>query len=193
MKLRLLSAALAFAVVTPAFAAPVEYTFDPTHTQVEITWSHLGFSNITARFDDVEGKLVYDAENPSASSATATVKIASLDSGVDKLDEHLKAADFFDAGKFPTAEFKSTSVEAAGEGKLTLKGDLTIHGETKPVSFDVTLNKIGEHPMRKVPSAGFDAHTTIKRSEFGVGNYVPAIADEIKIEITVEATAKPAA
>jgi polyisoprenoid-binding protein YceI len=193
MKLRLLSLALAFAVVTPAFAAPVEYTIDPTHSQVEITWNHLGFSNITARFDTIDGSFVYDAENPSASSAQVTVQIDSLDSGVDKLDTHLKASDFFDAEKFPTAQFKSTAVAAAGEGKLTLSGDLTIHGETKPVSFDVTLNKIGDHPMRKVPAAGFDAHTTIKRSEFGVGNYVPAISDEIKIEITVEATAKPAA
>jgi polyisoprenoid-binding protein YceI len=192
MSLRPLFAALVFALAAPAFAAPVEYVFDPTHTQVEFTYSHLGFSNITGRFDTVEGRLVYDAENPSASSAEATLQIASLDTGVDKLDTHLKASDFFDAEKFATATFKSTSVAAAGEGKLTMSGDLTIHGVTKPVTFDVSINKIGDHPMRKVPAAGFDAKTTIKRSEFGVGGYAPAISDEVTIEITVEANAPSA-
>jgi polyisoprenoid-binding protein YceI len=193
MTLRPLFAALVFAAAAPAVAAPVEYVFDPTHTQIEFTYSHLGFSNITGRFDTVEGKLVYDPENPSASSAEATLQIASLDTGVDKLDAHLKASDFFDAEKFATATFKSTAVAAAGEGKLSLTGDLTIHGVTRPVTFDVTINKIAEHPMRKVPSAGFDATATIKRSDFGVGNYAPAISDEVTIEITVEANAPPAA
>jgi polyisoprenoid-binding protein YceI len=194
MTLRPLSLALIGAfLAAPAFAAPVEYTFDPTHTQVEFTYNHLGFSNITGRFDTVEGSFIYDPENPSASSARATIQVDSLDAGVDKLDEHLKSADFFDAATFPTAEFKSTRVEATGEGKLRMSGELTIHGVTRPVDFEVTLNKVGEHPMRKVPAAGFDAHTTIKRSDFGVGGYAPAVSDEVRIEITVEATAKPAA
>lgn len=193
MKPRLLPAFLALALVPPAFAAPVEYTIDPSHSQVEITWNHLGFSNITARFDALEGRVVYDAENPSASSVSATVRIDSIDSGVDKLDQHLQADDFFDAAKFPTAQFTSTAVAVAGEGRLKLDGDLTIHGQTRPVSFEVTINKIGEHPMRKVPAAGFDATATIRRTEFGVGNYAPAVSDEIRIEITIEATAKPAA
>lgn len=194
MTRRLLTAALlSAALAAPVAAAPVEYTLDPTHTQVEITWNHLGFSNITARFDEVEGSFTYDAENPEASSASATVKIASIDSGVDKLDQHLQAGDFFDAEKFPTATFASTRAEAAGEGKLRLSGDLTIHGVTLPVTFDVTLNRFAEHPMRKVPAGGFDASLTIKRSDFGVGAYVPNISDEIRIEITGEGLAKPAA
>lgn len=194
MSKRLLSVALLSALVaSPAIAAPVEYVIDPGHTQVEITWNHFGFSNITGRFDKVEGSFVYDAENPAASSATAVVSIDSFDAGVDKLDAHLKSPDFFDAAKFANAEFKSTSVEAAGEGKLKMMGDLSIHGVTKPVTFDVTLNKVGEHAMKKIQSAGFDASTTIKRSDFGVGAYVPNVSDEIRIDITVEAAMKPAA
>lgn len=193
MSLRILSAALLAAVSIPAMAAPVEYTLDPGHTQVEFTYNHFGFSNITGRFDQVEGSVVFDPETPSASSAKATIQIASLDAGVDKLDAHLKSADFFDAEKFATAEFVSTAVEAVGAGKLKMTGDLTIHGVTKPVVFDVTINKVGEHPMKKVPAAGFDAHTTFKRSDFGIGLYAPNVSDEIKLEITVEATAKPAA
>lgn len=194
MSQRLLSLALLSAfVAAPAFAAPVEFVFDPGHTQVEFTYSHFGYSNITVRFDQIEGSLVYDAENPAASSATATITIDSLDSGVDKLDTHLKSPDFFDAATFAKAEFKSTAVEAAGEGKLRMTGDLTIHGVTKPVTLDVTINKVAEHPMKKVLTAGFDASTTIKRSDFGVGAYVPNVSDEVRIEITLEATPKPAA
>lgn len=191
MSFRLLTAVLLAAAATGATAAPVEYRIDPSHSQVEFTWSHFGYSNITARFDQLEGTFVYDAENPSASSAQAAVVIDSLDSGVDKLDTHLKSPDFFDAAKFARAEFKSTKVEAAGEGKLALTGDLSIHGVTKPVTFQVTVNKIGDHPMKKVPSAGFDAVTTIKRSDFGMSMAVPNVSDEITIEITIEANATP--
>lgn len=191
MSFRLLPAVLLAAAATGATAAPVEYRIDPSHSQVEFTWSHFGYSNITARFDQLEGTFVYDAENPSASSAQAAVVIDSLDSGVDKLDTHLKSPDFFDAAKFARAEFKSTKVEAAGEGKLALTGDLSIHGVTRPVTFQVTVNKIGDHPMKKVPSAGFDAVTTIKRSDFGMSMAVPNVSDEITIEITIEANATP--
>jgi polyisoprenoid-binding protein YceI len=191
MKYRLLSAALLAAAASCANAAPVEYRIDPNHSQVEFTWNHFGFSNITARVDAIEGTFVYDAENPAASSATAKVAIDSIDSGVDKLDAHLKSPDFFDQAKFGHAEFKSTKVEAAGEGKLALTGDLTVHGISKPVTFQVTVNKIGDHPMKKIPSAGFDAVATIKRSDFGMSMAVPNVSDEITIEITIEANAKP--
>jgi polyisoprenoid-binding protein YceI len=194
MTIRLLTAALlSAACAAPAFAAPVEYVLDPNHTQVEFTWNHMGYSNITARIDRIEGRFTYDAENPAASSASATAHIDSLDSGVDKLDAHLKSADFFDAAKFPLATFTSTKAEAAGEGKLRLSGDLTIHGVTLPITFHVTLNKFGEHPMKKVPAGGFDAHATLKRSEFGMDMAVPNVSDEIRLEISAEAAAKPAA
>ena len=192
MTLRLVSAALLSALALPALAAPVEYTIDPNHSQVEFTYNHFGFSNITGRFDQIEGKVIFDADAPAASSAKATIQIASLDAGVDKLDAHLKSGDFFDAAQFATAEFVSTAVEAVGAGKLKMTGDLTIHGVTKPVVFDVTINQVGDHPMKKIPAAGFDAQTKIKRSDFGIGLYAPNVSDEITIEITVEATAKPA-
>ena len=104
-----------------------------------------------------------------------------------KLDEHLKAADFFDAAQFPTATFASTGVTAAGEGKLKVAGDLTIPGVTRPVVMDVVINKVGTHPMTQANAAGFDASFVIKRSEYGVGGYAPAVGDEVRIEITVEA------
>jgi polyisoprenoid-binding protein YceI len=154
---------------------------------VQFTYSHLGFSNITGRFDQVQGDFRFDVADPTQSSVSITIPVQSISTGVDKLDEHLLKADFFDATQFPTATFTSTGVTAAGEGKLAVAGDLTIHGVTRPVVLDVTINKIGEHPMRKRPAAGFDARATLKRSDFGVGAYVPMVGDEVTLSITVEA------
>ena len=189
MRIRLLSAAalLAFAVA-PAFAAPVTYKLDPSHTNVIAQWNHFGFSNPFANFGNVEGTLVYDAANIGNSSVQVTLPLSGLEAFTPKFNEHLRSADFFDAAKFPSATFKSTKVEAAGTNKLTVTGDLTIKGTTKPVTLDVTINGAGEHPMAKVPSVGFDATTTLKRSDFGVGAYAPAVSDEVKVRITTEAS-----
>lgn len=193
---KILAAALLAAFAAPALAAPTTYTIDPNHSQVRFGWNHFGFSNIEARFDKVSGTFTYDPENVPASSVQATIDIGSVDSGVEKLDEHLQSPDFFDAAQFGTATYRSTAVSESGSGKLKVDGELTVHGVTRPVSLDVTINKIGPHGMTKKPSAGFDATTWLKRSDFGVGQYAPNVSDEIRIEITVEATdstvAKPA-
>ena len=164
------------------------YNIDKNHTQVYASYVHAGFSNIAIRFNTVEGEFQFDAAKPANSSLNVSVPISSIDTGVAKFDPHLLSPDFFDAEKFPVATFKSTKVIAAGKGKLKLLGDLTIHGFTKPVTFDVTVNGIAPHPMMKTPSAGFDAVTKIKRSEFGVGLYVPMVSDEITLRITMEAS-----
>ena len=181
-----LALASLLALATFAAQAADTYTIDPTHTQVEFTYSHFGFSNITGRFDAIESEFLFDPADPTQSSVKVTIPVASISTGVEKLDTHLLSADFFDAEKYPTAIFVSTGVTAAGEGQLKVAGDLTIHGITRPVVLDVTVNKVGEHPMAKTPAAGFDARTVIKRSDFGVGGYAPAVSDEVTIEITVE-------
>ena len=184
-----LATALPFAVFG-ASAAEVAYTIDPTHTVVLATWNHFGYSNPSANFGDASGTIVYDAEAPEKSSVEVVLPMSGIDSFVPKLDEHLKSADFFDAGQFPQATFKSTSVRATGEGRLEVTGNLELHGVTRPVVLDVTLNKAAPHPMGKTPTIGFDASTTIKRSEFGIDKYVPMVSDEIALRITTEASAK---
>lgn len=180
-----LSAALAL-VTAPVFAA--SYTLDPGHTQVVFSWNHFGYSNPVAQFGKVEGTLEFDQADPTKSNVSVKIAMASVNSNVPKLDEHLQKDEYFDAAKFPDATFKSTKVEkGAAADKLKVTGDLTLHGVTKPVVLDVTINKVGEHPMRKAPAAGFDASTTIKRSDFGIGKYVPMVSDDIKIHITSEA------
>ena len=189
MRIRLLSAAalLAFAAA-PAFAAPVTYKIDPTHTIVLAQWNHFGFSNPSASFGNVEGTLVYDAADVARSSVEVTLPLSGLEGFSAKFNEHLRSADFFDAAKFPKATFKSTKVEAAGEGKLKVTGDLTVKDITRPVVLDVTLNQAADHPMTKAPTIGFDATTTLSRTEFGVGNYAPAVSDEVELRITTEAS-----
>jgi len=185
--IRRIALASALALAAPAaFAAT--YTLDPGHTQVVFSWNHFGYSNPTAQFGKIDGTLEFDAANPTKSSVKVTIPLASVNSNVDKLNEHLGSPDFFDAAKFPDAVFKSTKVEkGASESQLKVTGDLTLHGVTKPVVLDVTINKVGEHPMRKAPAAGFDATTTLKRTEFGVGKYAPMVSDDIRIHITSEA------
>lgn len=187
--LRYLALAGLLATAGTAAAAPVTYKLDPTHTMVLFSWNHFGFSNPSANLNNVDGTLVYDEKDPTKATVEATFKLADLDTFVPKLDEHLKSKDFFDAAQYPTITFKSTKVATAGKGKLKVTGDLTVHGTTKPVTLDVTVNKVGPHPMMKVQTAGFDAVATLKRSDFGVGAYVPNVSDEIKIRITTEAHA----
>ena len=156
LKRTLLTALLAAATTTTAFADPVTYQLDPTHTNVVASWNHLGFSHPVMHFGDAEGTLVYDAEDVGASSVTVTLPVAGLDGFTDAFNQHLLSAELFDAALYPEITFTSTAVEAAGEGKLEITGDLTIKGITRPVVLDATLNGRGEHPMAGREAIGFE-------------------------------------
>lgn len=170
-----------------AIAAPVTYQLDPTHTDVLFTWNHNGFSFPTGRAAISSGTLTYDAAKPTASQVQVELPLAELATHVPKLDEIVKSDKLFDAAKFPQATFRSTSVSTQGSGRLKITGDLTLHGVTRPVVLDATLNKLGEHPSRKVPTIGFNATAVIRRSEFGLDAFLPNIADEVQLRITTEA------
>jgi polyisoprenoid-binding protein YceI len=174
-------------VATPAAPAVQKFNIDNNHTQVSFTYDHFGFSNPTARLEQIKGSIELNQQDWSKSSVAVTMPLAGLHTGVEKLDAHLKSADFFDAEKNPDITFKSTKVEKAGEKTLKVTGDLTAHGVTKPVTLDVRINKIGDNAMMKTQTAGFDADTSFKRSEWGVGAYAPAVSDEVHVHITVSA------
>lgn len=176
-----------------AVAAPVTYKIDPNHTSVTASWSHFGFANPIAHFGDVDGSITYDPAKPANSKVEVTIPLSGLESHVDDFNDHLRSADFFDAAKYPTITFRSTRVTPAGKDRLKVAGDLTVRGITKPAVLDVTINKIGEQPMAKRAAAGFDATTTLKRSDFGLGKYAPNVSDAVTIRITTEAVVpKPA-
>ncbi|WP_137165839.1 YceI family protein [Salinimonas lutimaris] len=184
-----LGVALSAAVVTGALAKPVTYQIDPDHTSVVASWEHFGFSHPTATFDDASGSITYDSDDVSASSVNVTIPVSTADTYVEKLTEEFMTETYFNTDKFPDATFTSTKVVDKGDGKLEVHGDLTIKGTTKSIVFEAMLNKQGEHPMTKKPAIGFDATTTIMRSDFGVDQYVPNVSDEVTLRITTEAQA----
>ena len=177
-----------------AQAAPVTYKLDPGHTMVLFSWSHFGFSHPVADIGISDGTLVFDEKDPAKSSVDVTMPLSNLDTHVPALDKHLKEPDFFDADKYPTITFKSTSVQPLGNKKYKVTGDLTVHGVTKPVVLNATLNNVGTHPMTGQPAIGFNATGMLKRSDFGLGAYVSKpgepikVSDEIQINITTEAS-----
>ena len=187
MLLRRLLPTILLAASASAIAAPQTFTIDPNHTQVSFTYNHFGFSNPTGRLEDIKGTVVVDQADWAKSSVNVTMPLSGLHTGVPKLDEHLKTPDFFDAAKFPDITFKSTKVTKTGAETLDIAGDLTVHGVTKPVTLHARINKIGQNKMIGSQTAGFDADTTLQRSEFGVKMYVPAVSDEVKIHITLSA------
>ena len=171
---------------TPLRAAT--YTLEPDYTQGVFRWNHLGFSSPAAQFGQGTGTLKFDPADPSKSSVQVTIPLASLNTGVPALDEDFRSTDFFDTAKFPTAAFQSTKVvKGTMADHLEVTGDLNLHGVTKPVTLDVSVVKIGTNPRTNVPTAGFDATTTLKRSDFGLGRYVPQVGDEIQMHIIVQA------
>lgn len=182
-------AALTAFGATAALAQPVAYDFDPSHSQVVFEYTHMGFSTSTAIINGVTGKLMLDKENPANSSVEATVPMSGLHTVATDLDAHLFGKDFFNTDKATAvATFKSTKVEMdddKDEAKVT--GDFTLNGVTKPVVLDVDLKQIANHPMSGKEVAGFDAETKIKRSDFNLGGFAPAVEDELEVSISVEA------
>jgi polyisoprenoid-binding protein YceI len=164
------------------------YTLEPDYTQGVIRWNHLGFSSPAAQFAQGEGTLEFDPADPTHSSVKVTIPLATLNTGVAALDEHFRSADFFETARFPTATFQSTRVEKGSmPNQLKITGNLTLHGVTRPVTLDVTLIKVGTNPRTSLPTVGFEGMTTVKRSDFGLGKYVPQVSDEIRIDVISQA------
>ncbi|WP_168406585.1 YceI family protein [Acinetobacter indicus] len=175
-------------VATAALAKPVAYQIDPTHTATVFSWDHFGFSTPSGNFSNIQGTINVDEKQPEKSSVNVTIPLNSLNTNVKALDEHLMAADWFDAAKYPTITFKSTKVETQDKKNFKITGDLTVKGVTKPVVLDAVLNKLGPHPMTKAATVGFNATTSFDRSAFGIAGFVPNVGDKITVNITTEAS-----
>lgn len=192
---RFLAVALALtASASFAVAAPSNWTIDQAHTEVGFSVKHM-FSNARGVFRDVEGTVVFDDANASNIKVDASVKVASVDTGNEKRDGHLKSADFFDAEKYPTIAFKSTKVTKAGKNKYKVTGDFTMHGVTKVVTFDGEFLGAGDMAMggkNNGTKAGFSATTVINRKDFGMtynavlDNGGIMLGEDVKIELNIE-------
>lgn len=176
----------ALAAALPAVAAPENYVIDPGHTFPSFEVNHLGFSTHRGRFNKTDGKITLDTAAKSG-TVEITIDANSVDTGGEKLDKHLKAEDFFNVAKFPTLTFKGTKFTFDGDKPVAVEGDFTLLGVTKPVKLAINNFKCGPHPFNKKPICGAEVTGTIKRSEFGMKYGVPAVGDDIKLLIQVEA------
>jgi polyisoprenoid-binding protein YceI len=164
------------------------YELDPVHTRIAFFVQHAGFSRAIGTFAGITGELDFDPDQPQQARVDATVPIASLELGDAKWRERILDPTFFGVKNFPDARFVSTSVETAGDGRLTIHGDLTLHGVTQRIALDARLNQIKRHPLTLRNTAGFSARTTLSRFAFGMEKWKKLVGDEVEVLIEVEAT-----
>ena len=175
------------ALAAPLALAQTTWVSDPNHSEIDFTIIHMSVSKIHGHFGNVKATIVYNDADVTKSTVTATIGVDTVDTGVDQRNTHLKSPDFFDVATMPTATFTSTSVAKSGN-HLTVNGNLTLHGVTKPVVLDVE----GPTPPITDPQgkthSGFSATTTLDRTAFGIGSKFPAamLGDEVKLEIELE-------
>lgn len=164
------------------------YTFDPTHSQVIFSYDHMGFSTSRGFVNGLEGTITLDPADPSKSTVEASFPLSALRTVDATLDEHMMGPDFFNVtGDAPLVTFKSTSVEVEEGDEARVTGDLTLNGVTKPVVLEVEFNGAGPDPMTQAATIGFSIETELKRSDFNLGAFAPAVDDEVEIDISVEA------
>jgi len=180
---------LTLPVSLSSYAAAETLTLDPQHTYILWHISHLGFSTQAGKWY-ATGTVTLDKEMPQNSKVSATINLSGIATGIPELDEHLKGPLFFDIAKYPTATFVSDKVDVIDKTKAKVQGMLTLHGVSKPVTLDVTMNKVGKNPITDKMTVGFTATTTIKRSDFGIKSLLPEVGDEVAITIGAEAFQK---
>lgn len=191
MKHLIASAALAATMLAaPVLAAPQTYALDASHSQIVFSYNHLGFSTTYGMFSGFDGTIEFDAENPAASSVMVSFPVKMMNTGWDARDAHIMADDFFGASEEDMVTFKSTGIEVTGDNTALITGDLTMNDHTVSVVLDTTMTQAAQHPMKGKDWIGFNATTTLKRSDFGVGGFAPAVSDAINVMISIEAAAE---
>ena len=183
---RTLLAFVATLLFAASAAAQDTWKIDPAHSAAQFSVRHLGISTVRGAFTKVSGSAQFDEANPGKCSVQATIEAASVDTRVEMRDKDLRSPNFLDEEKYPTITFQSKKVEAAGQGKLKVTGDLTIHGVTKEVVLDVDgLSTAMKDPWGNM-RRGASATTKINRKDFGVSGAPAAVSDEITITLDIE-------
>jgi polyisoprenoid-binding protein YceI len=185
MKLSQLVVAALAASSAIAYAADT-YTLEPGHTYPSFEADHMGISVWRGKFNKSSGTVTLDRAAKTG-SLDVTIDIDSIDFGNDALNTHAKKPEFFDTAKFPTATFKSKSFKFDGAVPVSVDGDFTLHGVTKPLTLKINKFKCIDHPMFKKEVCGADVTGEFKRSDFGINLGLPRMAPEVKLAIQVEA------
>lgn len=168
-------------------AAAERYVLDASHSQIVFNYDHLGYSTTYGMFSGFDGEIVFDQEEPAASSVTVSFPVRSMLTGWEDRFAHFMSEDFFGAADDEMVSFVSTGIEVTGEDTALITGDLTLNEITREVVLDARLNAAGMHPMEEREWAGFDATTTLMRSDFDLGMFTPFISDEVDVVISIEA------
>jgi len=184
-------------LAAPLVSQAATWQIDPNHSAAQFSVRHMMISTVRGQFQKMTGTAEFDPANPAKSGIDVTIDAASVDTRQEMRDKDLKSPNFFDVEKYPTLTFKSKRVVAAGPGKLKLTGDLTIHGTTKEVTFDVDGPTAPIKDQRGTQHVGASATTTISRKDFGMlynkaletGGVL--VGDEVNLTIDVEMTSKP--
>ena len=192
IKAVLFGSAIAMTTLTSA-ALPTQWQLDDAHTRVGFSVNHLGFSTTMGHFNDVKGMVNYDIKAPNKANMDFIIVTDSIDTNWDARDAHLKKDEFFNVAKYPTMTFKSTNITFKNPQQATVTGDFTLLGQTKPLTLDVTLNKIANSPMTKEPVIGFRATGVIDRAAYGMTAFASGITTEVPIQIDGELIEKKAA
>jgi len=171
-----------------ALAQTPTWVSDPNHSEVDFTITHMSISKVHGRFGNVKATIVYNEADVTKSTVTATIGVDTVDTGVQLRDNDIKSPSYFDVASFPAATFTSTGVAKNGN-KLTVTGNLTLHGVTKPVVLDVEGPSGPAQGMDHKPHVGFSATTTIGRTAFGIASGMPAVmlGDEVTLTIEIDA------
>ncbi|MBF0190205.1 MAG: YceI family protein [Magnetococcales bacterium] len=169
---------------SPVWAASEKYQIDPTHSFVTFTIPHLGYSLLQGRFNKISGQFSLDLAQPESGAIQIAVETASIDSNHAERDKHLKGKDFLEVEKFPKAEFKSTRI-VENDGKVKVDGDLTLHGVTKPVSFEAKLVGTGPDPWGGF-RRGYAGSLRVKRADFGISYNLGPAAESLDLGLFIE-------
>lgn len=174
-----------------SLASAADYTIDTKgmHASVKFRIQHLGYSWLYGQFNDFSGDFSYDSNNPAASKVSVVIQSESIDTNHAERNKHLRSEDFLNTDKYPEIRFDSTKYSPTGDNAGTLYGNLTMHGVTKPVSIEVTKIGEGKDPWGGY-RAGFEGHTVINRSEFGVDKNLGPASEKVEITLDVEGIRK---
>ena len=186
MKHTLIALSLTGLMSSSAFAAMDTYTIDPHHAFPEFEVSHLGFSTQRGRFDETSGTVQLDRA-AKLGGVDLTINTKSLDMGFPLWNTHLSEEGFFDTAKYPTMTYKSSHLIFAGDKVVGADGEFTLLGVTRPLHVTVNNFHCGVNPMNQKPLCAGDISAIIKRSDYGMTKYLPAVGDEVKINVPVEA------
>lgn len=178
--------AAACALPSLVSAAPETWRFDPVHTQIWFSSDHQKFSHPLGRLRIKSGWFQFDAKDWSTGRVDVVIDLAAADMGDTKWSDTVKSGQFLDTARWPTAHFVSRSIEQKDATHGVIHGELTFHGESKPIDVAFTLNRIGNDPYAFKQKAGFSATATLHRFEFGMTRYKDVVGDDVKLRLEIE-------